>query len=172
MSLGSETAWLVGSEGCAWVRQGVTPDCPAGLAWLQLAPPDPAAPLSSVEAGRDAVWGVDTQHRLWRREAGEQLGGGQVMLLPWRRVSSSSRSYIISRLPMSILATERKSITLCREAELLARHGKEESGEAEPRPDWDGYKVIDFLSVAGFVENEVTFREAAAVPTLSFLRRL
>ena len=87
MSLGSETAWLVGSEGCAWVRQGVTPHCPAGLAWLQLAPPDPAAPLSSVEAGRDAVWGVDTQHRLWRRAG---VSPGLPAGTAWHQVSAGT----------------------------------------------------------------------------------
>ena len=32
-----------------------------------------------------------------------------------------------------------RAVLAAREAELLAKHGKEESGEAVPRPDWGGY---------------------------------
>jgi len=34
-----------------------------------------------------------------------------------------------------------RAVLAAREAELLARHGEEESGEAVPRPDWGGYRV-------------------------------
>ena len=58
---------LVTSEGVITWRQGVTAQCPAGLAWVTLDNPGPGTRFRSVEAGRAGLLALDTDNKLWLR---------------------------------------------------------------------------------------------------------
>ena len=58
---------LVSSEGVVTWRQGITPQCPAGLAWVPLHSPGPGTKFRSVEAGRAGLLALDTENKLWVR---------------------------------------------------------------------------------------------------------
>ena len=58
---------LVTSEGVVTWRQGVSPSCPAGQAWVTLHNPGPGARVRSVEAGRAGLLALDTENKLWLR---------------------------------------------------------------------------------------------------------
>ena len=56
---------LVSSEGVVTWRQGVSTQCPAGLAWVSLH--SPGTKFRSVEAGRAGLLALDTENKLWVR---------------------------------------------------------------------------------------------------------
>ena len=90
VSVGTDgEVWLVSGCGQVYWRQGVSASCPAGQTWVQLASPDSATRMRSVEAGRAGILAVDQTNKLWvRRGVSPQFPEGT----SWSQVCGGVRS--------------------------------------------------------------------------------
>ena len=81
----------VSSDGVVYWRQGISPSCPSGQAWIQLLNPDNTK-FRSVEAGRNGIFAIDTGNKLWLRVGvSVQYPEG----LSWNHVSDNVRSVTV-----------------------------------------------------------------------------